>query len=109
MKSFRRIKLKCGKKVALIIFLFLFSNFNSFSQDNDVDNDISESQQDVAPVTIDGNVLFNVRGVSTYPAKLRAESISRRIERVAANESVTPDSIKAVPALDRFQIFAGNL
>nr|WP_255696033.1 mechanosensitive ion channel family protein [Achromobacter sp. MY14] len=39
---------------------------------------------ETAPVEIDGQVLFKVRGLSSFPAEKRAETIRERIESVAA-------------------------
>lgn len=46
-----------------------------------------------APVEIDGTVLFRVRGVSSYPAEVRADLIRKRIEEAAADPSVSVDSV----------------
>lgn len=42
---------------------------------------------ETAPVEVDGQVLFRVRGVSSFPAEKRAEGIRERIEKVAADPS----------------------
>ncbi|MEI6003026.1 hypothetical protein H3V53_39880 [Paraburkholderia bengalensis] len=46
---------------------------------------------ETAPVEIDGQLLFKVRGVSSFPAEQRAEAIRGRIEKVAANLSFPSD------------------
>ncbi len=46
---------------------------------------------ETAPVEIDGQLLFKVRGVSSFPAEQRAEAIRGRIEKVAANRSFPSD------------------
>ena len=61
-----------------------------------------------APVTVDGEVLFQVRGVPAYPAKERARAISERIEAVAADQSVAAESLRAVEMEDRSRIMAGD-
>lgn len=62
----------------------------------------------LAPVIIDGRILFKVRGVSAYPAQKRAAEIAARIEQLAADESVTPDSIRLEHIDDRIAILSGN-
>lgn len=42
---------------------------------------------ETAPVEIDGQVLFKVRGLSSFPAEKRAEAIRERIKSVAAEGS----------------------
>src|SRR6266540_3469147 len=39
----------------------------------------TEMDPNIAPVTLDGRVLFRVRGVSAYPAEQRAHVIAERI------------------------------
>ena len=41
-----------------------------------------------APVEIDGAVLFEVRGVASYPAEVRARSVNERIVAVAADRTM---------------------
>src|SRR5690349_20130606 len=55
-----------------------------------------------APVEIDGNVLFRVRGVSSYPAEQRAEAIRGRIVSAASNARI--------PLADfRIMVFEGQV
>ncbi|MEO8601392.1 MAG: mechanosensitive ion channel family protein [bacterium] len=65
--------------------------------------------RDTAPVTIDGRALFRVRGVSAYPAAVRAAAIRRRIEQLAADPTVSPDSVVAVETPERSEIRAGDV
>ena len=43
-----------------------------------------EAELASAPVVIDGDVLFRVRGTSAFPAEKRAAAIAGRIEALAA-------------------------
>ncbi|MCX6247387.1 MAG: mechanosensitive ion channel family protein [Bacteroidetes bacterium] len=65
-------------------------------------------KQETAPVKLDGNVLFYVRGTSSYPPSQRAAAISDRIETIAAEGSIPADSVTIVPAEDRRKIYAGK-
>jgi small-conductance mechanosensitive channel len=49
---------------------------------------------DIAPVTIDGIVLFRVRGVSALPAAERASQIAGRIRELARDRSFDPASLE---------------
>src|SRR5688572_25722014 len=49
-----------------------------------------------APVEIDGEVLFRIRGVSSLPATERAQRIRERIVAVAKDPAVAPDSLHLV-------------
>ncbi|MEE4145943.1 MAG: hypothetical protein V2I26_14150, partial [Halieaceae bacterium] len=46
----------------------------------------------VAPVVVDGKTLLRVRGISSYPAEVRAGRIRDRIISVAKDASIAPDS-----------------
>jgi small-conductance mechanosensitive channel len=49
--------------------------------------------QPTAPVVVDGITLFNVRGVTAYPAERRAGAIAERIRAIAANAAVPVESL----------------
>jgi small-conductance mechanosensitive channel len=61
-----------------------------------------------APVTIDGHTLFRVRGVSAYPAEQRARVIADRIEALAADETVSLESLRVVETEGRSVISAAD-
>jgi small-conductance mechanosensitive channel len=64
--------------------------------------------QSSAPVEIDGQVLFRVRGVTAFPAPVRAAGIAGRIEALAADVSVPADAVKAAEVEEGTRIFAGS-
>lgn len=68
----------------------------------------AEKPQPTAPVSIDGNVLFEVRGVSAYPAAQRARAITERITALAADPSQSVDSLHLVETEHSTDIVAGN-
>ncbi len=61
-----------------------------------------------APVEIDGEVLFRVRGVSAFPAPARAAAIVGRIEALAADPSVAADAVQLVEVEGGTLISAGS-
>jgi small-conductance mechanosensitive channel len=63
---------------------------------------------DTAPVEIDGTVLFRVRGVSSFPAAVRARAISDRIVAAAADAAVAIDSLRVIDAEGGLRIAAGD-
>jgi len=65
-----------------------------------------ESPLQTAPVTIDGNVLFPVRGMPAFPAEERAGRISTLIEKTARNDSARSDAITAVESAQTTDIIA---
>jgi small-conductance mechanosensitive channel len=98
-------------KVALLISLasavISIADLSGQSTD-DVDPTLSGGQQITAPVKLDGKILFNVQGISSYPAELRAETISTRIKRAAKELPAGADSIKIIESEGRSEIFAGK-
>jgi small-conductance mechanosensitive channel len=63
-----------------------------------------------APVIIDGEVLFLVRGVTSYPANERAAAIEDRIKALATDTKFDPDSIQIIEVSEeRIDIKAGDL
>ena len=61
-----------------------------------------------APVTLDGEVLFQVRSIPAYPAEERAKVTSKRIEAIAADQSVPAESLRVLEMEDRTRVMAGD-
>ena len=80
---------------ALILMLALAGNVHLFAQSaagppaasQELDGEVLK-----APVEIDGETLFSVRGVTAYPAGRRATEIRDRIHAIAADPSIGPKS-----------------
>jgi len=64
------------------------------------------AEHDRAPVTLDGEELFYVRGITAYPARERAKTISGQVRALAADRSVSPDSLRAVESDGRTSLVA---
>lgn len=93
----------------LLCFSFLFTSLSTFAQSGgDIDPSLATNSDEFAPVTVDGEMLFQVKGVSSYPAALRAETVRKRIEQVASNYAMSPESIRIVPYDNKDQILAGD-
>ncbi|HKA61369.1 MAG TPA: mechanosensitive ion channel domain-containing protein [Methylomirabilota bacterium] len=67
-----------------------------------------ESAHGVAAVTLDGKVLYRVRGLPGLPAPERARGASQRIAGIAADRSVPTDSLRLAASDDRTTIYAGD-
>ena len=61
-----------------------------------------------APVELDGVVLFSVRGASALPAPARARLIRDRIEAVAADPTISVDSLRVVDSEGLIKVLAGD-
>jgi small-conductance mechanosensitive channel len=61
-----------------------------------------------APVPIDGVVLFRLRGVSAFPAEVRAANVKARILAAASDRTVTLDSLRIVETEGMLRIVAGD-
>jgi len=88
----------------LLIILLSLSPETIFTQSNDLSSPKENKTYDVAPVIFEGKTLFNVIGISSYPAKERAEKIAARIQKFADNNSLSTDSIKSEELEDRIQL-----
>jgi small-conductance mechanosensitive channel len=61
-----------------------------------------------APVDIDGTVLFQLRGVSSYPADVRARRVTERIVAAAADPAVSIDTVRVIETGSGVEIAAGD-
>lgn len=60
-----------------------------------VSQQVPEGEVSVAPVELDGRVLFSVRGVSAKPAPERAAAIAGRIQALAEDATFDPATLQA--------------
>ena len=67
----------------------------------------AEQAHETAPVVVDGQELFRVRGFSGYPAAERARLIGERIEAAAVDASV-PASVKPAASAEGLRLAAGD-
>ena len=95
--------------MASLIGVLLLVPSRTVAQENfDADPELPGIQQALAPVKVDGKVLFKVRGISSYTAEQRADAISKRIKNAAADQSVSVDSVKIITEGDHLAIYAGG-
>jgi small-conductance mechanosensitive channel len=94
--------------MAVFLLTVLLQVVASAQDANDIDPEFNVALKTVAPVKLDGNELFFVRGIASYPADLRASTIEKRIQKVASESSVPADSVFIVPFDDRQAIYAGK-
>ena len=62
-----------------------------------------------APVTVNGNTLFLVQGVLSFPAEARAAAITRRIKDLSKDVMFKPESLSVADAEGTTDIMAGDL
>jgi small-conductance mechanosensitive channel len=68
----------------------------------------AEAAHVTAPVVLDGEMLFRVRGTSAFPAEERARRIAERIEEAARAGSIAPEAVQAVPGDGVTTVVAGD-
>lgn len=109
LKSFmKNIKFPVEYLIIALV-LVLFHPVNLYGQEiTDVDPELQNDKENRAAVTVDGNFLFYVRGISSYTAEDRASVIAKRIVKVATNHAVSADSVKIIYTSDRDQIYVGG-
>jgi small-conductance mechanosensitive channel len=102
-------KLRRGCVSAVIVLLVSLGS-TAFAQDSETDPEDAGIEQSVivAPVVVDGTVLFTVRGVSALPAAKRAERVAKNIVQAARDPAVDPAAIQAVEAGGMTAIMAGD-
>ena len=94
--------------IGICLFLSLIiSQFSSAQQTSETPV-INTSSIELAPVMIDDVVVFRVRGVEAFPAKERAQVISKRIKDIASDPTIKIDSIVAIEAEHTTDIYAGD-
>jgi hypothetical protein len=71
-------------------------------------DDLEAESVVTAPVELDGSLLFQVRGVSAFPAEERAERIRGRIEVLARDPSFQTDALKPVESELGIKLMAGD-
>jgi hypothetical protein len=93
----------------ICLLAFLLVTLATYAQESVQDAGETAAEYTVAPVTLDGNTLFRVRGISVMPAKERAANISRRIKAAAADARIHADSIKLAMGEQYTGIIAGSV
>lgn len=93
--------------VAIAVLFMITCTLNA-QQTVEMDREMMLAQNLLAPVKVDGDVLFLVRGTTTFPAADRAEAISKRIRKAASDYSLSVDSIKIRSVADHLEIYDGS-
>ena len=95
--------------MVIVAVISTWFSTNIYSQQNSSESPfISESTLKVAPVKLDGRILFNVRGISSFPAQERAAKISERIKNIAETDSILVTKLKLVHGKDYSTISIGD-
>ncbi|MBK8869713.1 MAG: mechanosensitive ion channel [Elusimicrobia bacterium] len=98
-------------RVCCLIGLLSFWGVFVWADGSMVDMAAIESQEtpalSEAPVRVDGKTIFHVRGAPNYPAEKRADEISERISRFAAESFLSTATIKIIPH-DEFSVIQGG-
>ncbi|MEJ1995863.1 MAG: mechanosensitive ion channel [Limibacillus sp.] len=85
-----------------LLVLFGFSAV-AFSQENQPFEEIA-----TAPVILDGETLFQLRGSSSLPAETRADRVAERIVTAAESPSYSSNNLKLRPIDSGFELRSGN-
>jgi small-conductance mechanosensitive channel len=100
---YRRITL-----LVLITLLSLLTAFDVAAQDPPGPGKSQTHMANMAPVIIDGGLVVQLRGVSSYPATERAKRVRSKIIEAASDDSFSVESIRIEHLPDRSAIFAGD-
>ncbi len=94
--------------IFILAINILFPTYSAGQTANDADPELLGISKNASPVKVDGEVLFRVLGISSFPSELRADAISKRIIKAAKDPSVPADSIRIITGEDRLMIYAGE-
>ncbi len=97
--------------IVALFFLWISILFTGSLSGQTIDEDALEFEditQNFAPVKLDGDVLFYVSGIASFTAEQRAAAISGRIKKIAADYSISTDSLKIEKVEDRVKISIGD-
>jgi small-conductance mechanosensitive channel len=102
-----------ASRLALVLFAFALLPAPARSQDVPLGQAPAAEQAlrpgtDVAQVTIDGRELFPVRGISAFPADLRARQIATRIQDAARDTSVQTSDMRREETAEGVRISIGD-
>jgi len=98
----------------LLIMMLVALPWMATAQETQAPNRDNQAEQispvmiPTAPVMLDGEVLFEVRGVSAYPAEVRAKKVSNQIEAFALDVSRSTQSLRLVDESGLTTVFAGK-
>ncbi len=113
MKNKTDLKLKRIESASILLVMVFwisvfYPNLIAGQEINDVDPELQTNQQNIASVKVDGQLLFYIRGISSFSAQDRSVRIAKRIINAASNPAILSDSVKIIPGKDREQIYAGE-
>ncbi len=83
-------------RASLLLWLILVTLFHAGAIAAESNGAADDNSEYAAPVALDGQTLFRVRGVSAMPARDRARQILERIVSLARNPAVDPADIRPV-------------
>jgi len=111
MLNFDRIPSNPGGHswLAVLVLLLTLIGFSAAWAQNEAADAIGPSEETItAPVTVDGQLVLRVRGVSAYPAEERAKIIRQRIVDLARDKTFPVSDLRIVNEEDRSIIYAGD-
>ena len=100
---YRRITL-----LVLVTLLMLSTAIDSIAQTVADTDKARETASNTAPVIIDGKWVAELRGVTSYPAAVRAAQVRKRILEAARDKSFSTDNITTKHMDDRSEVWAGD-
>ncbi len=90
------------------LFLSLAGSQTVYSADPPQPASGRDDTVQIAPVRVDGAILFSVRGIAAHPARERAAAIADRIIALADDPAIKADSVEAVESDHSTDIMAGD-
>ncbi|MCC7487329.1 MAG: mechanosensitive ion channel [Burkholderiales bacterium] len=95
-----KIRFACATAAAALLLVLAGGGFPALAAERETARpaapgaDSLDLDVPTAPVVIDGNVLFRVRGITSFPAAERAAGIAGRIEALAADRGFRAEELR---------------
>jgi small-conductance mechanosensitive channel len=94
--------------IALALVLCVIGIQTAAAQESPRALSVEDVEIDTAPIKLDGEVLFFVRGIGALSPESRARAIGKRIRGIAGKHDISPDSIVAVEIEGVTRIMVGK-
>ena len=95
-------------KAALLAALIAAATATSSGAQTPPQPAAAEADVPTAPVTVDGAVLFRLRGTTSYPAEQRAQMVRQRISEAAADSGLNADAVHVVESPTVSRVLVGD-
>lgn len=103
-----RYMLICFKYISLCVFILFITQSTIVAQETLTVSATNKPFEEKMPVIVNGKVLFELGGVTSYTAEERARNIAERIRQIADDKTFDIETMKVVQSGDVIELYAGK-